>query len=109
MVARDDNSVALTYYMPVEHDLYFGTQKTANSGSISATLDGLPLGSFDLSNPTTILASVLLQPKVAPGTHTVALQAVIGAAVFVYFHKIEMLEHVVETGGEYLTTRTIPG
>jgi len=102
LVARDDNSVALTYYLPVEHDLYFGTQKTADSGSVSATLDGQGLGSFDLSNPTTILASVLLQSDIAPGTHTVEIQAEIGTAVFVYFHKLELLEHVAETGGEYL-------
>ena len=102
LFTRDDNSVALTYYLPVEHDLYFGTQKTADSGSISATLDGEDLGSFDLSNPTNVLASVLLQSDVEPGTHTVEIQAEIGAAVFVYFHKLEMLEHVTETGGEYL-------
>ena len=75
LVTRDNNSVTLSYHLPAEHDLYFGTQKTADSGSISAALDGTPLGSFDLSNPTTILASVLLQADVAPGVHTVAIQA----------------------------------
>jgi len=103
LVTRDNNSVSLTYHMPVEHDLYFGTQKTADSGSISATLDGLGLGSFNLSNPTTILAAVLLQPKVAPGVHTLVIQALVASpAVFVYFHKFELLEHIPETGGEYI-------
>ncbi len=103
LVTRNDNSVALTYSLPVEHDLYFGTQKTADSGLVSATLDGRSLGSFDLSNPTTIPASVLLQQDVAPGTHTVVIQAVIEApAAFVYFHAFELLEHLAETGGEYL-------
>ncbi|MBI4465699.1 MAG: hypothetical protein HY647_13425, partial [Acidobacteria bacterium] len=103
LVTRDNNTVALTYYMPAEHDLYFGTQKTADSGDIIATLDGQSLGQFDLSNSTTILASVLLQTKVAPGTHTILIQAAISPPdVFVYFHKFELLEHDAETGGEYL-------
>ena len=103
LVTRDDNSVALTYSLPVEHDLYFGTQKTADSGMVSATLDGRSLGSFDLSNPTTIPASVLLQQDVAPGRHTMVIQAVIEApAAFVYFHGFELLEHLAATGGEYL-------
>ena len=103
LVARDNNSVTLTYYLPAEHDLYFGTQKTADSGSISATLDGAPLGTFNLSNATTILASVLLQSNVEPGVHTVVIQALVATpAVFVYFHKFELLEHIPETGGEYI-------
>src|SRR3990167_1898279 len=103
LVTRDNNSVSLTYYMPAEHDLYFGTQKTADSGSITATLDGAGLGSFDLANPTTILAAVLLKAKAAPGVHTVFIQAQIAPPdTFVYFHKFELLEHNAETGGEYL-------
>ena len=103
LVARENNSVSLTYYMPAEHDLYFGTQMTEDSGSISATLDGNPLGSFALSNPETILASVLLQAKVESGIHTIAVQANIAPPeVFVYFRAFEALEHDAETGGEYL-------
>ena len=30
------------------------------------------------------------------------VQAAVGSAVFVYFHKFELLEHAAETGGEYL-------
>ena len=103
LATRDDNTVELTYSMPVEHDLYFGTQKTADSGEIEATLDEQSLGQIDLSNGTTILASVLLQANVAPGIHTILIQAVISPPdVFVYFHKIELFEHDTETGGEYL-------
>lgn len=104
-VTRDNNSVRLTYYMPVEHDLYFGTQKSSDSGLIAVTLDGstVPGSPFDLTNPTTILASVFLKPDVSSGVHTVVVTAQIAPPdVFVYFHKFEMLEHVVETGGEYL-------
>ncbi|MBI4443518.1 MAG: hypothetical protein HY649_09120 [Acidobacteria bacterium] len=99
---RENNSVSFTYYLPSEHDLYFGTQKTSDSGQITATLDGEPLGSFDLWNPSTVLASVLLKEDVAPGVHTVQVTAqIVVPAVFVYFHSLQMLEHIVQTGGEY--------
>ena len=100
---RANNSVTLTYYMPAVHDLYFRTQETSDSGSISATLDGSSLGTFDLANATTTLADVLLSANVAAGTHTAVVTANIGgSAVFVYFNGFAMLEHDVETGGEYL-------
>ena len=103
LVARENNSVSLTYFIPTEHDLYLRTQKTADSGSISVTLDGVSLGSFDLSNPATILDTVLLRGDVANGIHTVTVTADIAPPdIFVYFDGLELLEHNVQTGGEYL-------
>ena len=103
LFTRENNSVSLTYFIPIEHDLYFRTQKTIDSGSISVTVDGISAGTFDLSNPSTILASVLLKADVPNGIHTVKVTAQIsGGAVFVYFNGFELLEHNVETGGEFL-------
>ena len=102
-VTRANNSITLNYYAAGSHDLYFGTQKSFDSGSISVTLDDVPLGSFNLFHPDTVLASVLLKPDVASGNHAVVVTAAIAPPdVFVYFHKFELLEHVVQTGGEYL-------
>ncbi len=102
LVTRADNSVTLNYYLPATHDLYFRTQKSADSGSIGVTLDGAPLGAFSLASGTTVAASVLLQSNVASGYHTITIRADLsGSAVFVYFAAFEMLEHDVETGGEY--------
>lgn len=97
----DGNSVTLTYTAG-QHDLYFRTQKTSDSGSIGVTLDGNSLGSFNLHSATTIRAEVLLQAAVAGGTHTVAITTSVGGAVFVYFNGFSAVEHVIETGGEYL-------
>ncbi|MBI2815449.1 MAG: hypothetical protein HYX72_00770 [Acidobacteria bacterium] len=95
------NSVTLTYTAG-QHDLYFRTQKTSDSGSIGATLDGEPLGSFSMHAVNAMLAEVLLKTDVAGGAHTLSITAAIGAAVFVYFNGISVVEHAIETGGQYL-------
>ncbi|MBI4463577.1 MAG: hypothetical protein HY647_02630 [Acidobacteria bacterium] len=102
LYAQESNSVSLSYYLPTEHDLYFRTQKTPDSGSIQVLLDGESLGTFDLSHTENLLVSVLLKADVVSGPHTVHVTALVGTPNFVYFHSFEMLEHVVETGGEYL-------
>ena len=94
LVTRANNSVTLGYYVPTEHDLYFRTQKTSDSGSIQVTVDGSSAGDISLSNPSTILESVLLKAKLSSGYHTVSVAAQItDPAVFVYFHSFEVLEH----------------
>lgn len=102
LYCQRDNSFALTYYAPAKHDLYYRTQKTADSGSVSATLDGSALGSFNLYNATTILAEVLLQADVDSGYHTVQITASTAGTTFVYFNGLAVLEHDLETGGVYL-------
>ncbi|MCH7978796.1 MAG: hypothetical protein IH935_07450 [Acidobacteria bacterium] len=103
LFTRENNSVSLTYFIPVEHDLFFRTQKTNDSGSIQVKLDGMSIGSFDLNNPASVLTSVVLQEDVASGIHTVEVTADISPPdVFVYFDGFAMLEHNVATGGEFL-------
>ena len=104
LYTKADNSVTLSYYSPVTHDLYYRTQKTVDSGAISGTLDGTPFGPFSLYNATTILTDVLLAANVPSGNHTVTITADVAGATFVYFNGFAILEHDPETGGEYLYT-----
>lgn len=100
---RAANSISLNYYAPAAHDLYFGTLKTPDSGQITVMLDGQSLGAISLNNPVSTLSSVLLQEDVEPGEH--ALSITVGftgpGETFVYFHKIELAEHIRQTGGFY--------
>jgi len=97
------NNFAFAYYAPALHDLYLGTFKTPDSGSVSVILDGNSLGAFDLSNPTNALLAVLLAEDVQPGEHSLTVTAAFDDPDehFVYFQKIELLEHIPQTGGFY--------
>jgi hypothetical protein len=102
---RAGNGIRFTYEAVAEHDLYFATQKTSDSGLIVVKVDGETVANspFDLHNESTVLAAVLLKEDVGRGEHTVEITASITPPdqAFVYFDKFELLEHVRQTGGFY--------
>ncbi|HWP85956.1 MAG TPA: hypothetical protein VNN17_12240, partial [Terriglobia bacterium] len=105
LYTRAENSITLAYTASAEHDLYFATQRTPDSGWITVRLDGAEVAGspFDLAGSLALVA-VLLKEKVARGEHTVEITAGFpdpSNDVFVYFDKIELLEHVRQTGGFY--------
>jgi hypothetical protein len=103
LVTRADNSITLRYYIPAEHDLYFRTLRTPDSGAIQVSVDGSSIGDFALTSDTAHPDSVLLANDIPSGTHVVTIATAVSPALpFIYFDAIELLEHDVETGGEYL-------
>ncbi|MBI3934524.1 MAG: hypothetical protein HY316_07500 [Acidobacteria bacterium] len=108
--ARENNTITLTYFAPAEHDLYIGAGKDPDSGKITAVLDEVSLGEFDLYADPAVVgeANVLLKADVDAGTHTIVITCVVAApALWVYFYDLQVLIHNPMTGGEYLAVPSL--
>lgn len=99
----DGNRLSLTY-TAIDHDLYLRTNKSPDSGSITVLLDGVEVSGspFDLYKDPLTSELILLKANITGGEHSVEVQADISPPeIFVYFDRLELFEHVRETGGFY--------
>jgi len=101
------NTVTLTYTEDAAHDLYLGTFEDLaglTTGQVTATLDGVSLGTFNL-NTVNGAAQVLLKADVTADTHTVVITTAglnYTTVLFVYFGSFILQEQIPESGGEYI-------